>query len=269
MNYFTQVAHFFDLVEKDSRLTPFHISIYWALLHVWNKKHFAESFLISKNEILCLSKIGSEHTYYKRVSELHNWNYFECIPGKNGVVKCKFKLFEFSEQLIAQILESDVFFDSALQICSTAIVDTVELQKCSSTTAIMQQQDCNNASILIRQKRLIRHKDSLEQNHLNDAFKIKEEQRKKVPAKKERNFNSIPNENEIEEFFISNNATKEMGQKFFLYYSETGWVNKNNCPITNWQAAAKRWILNEFPSNTINLTKQVKSKNDRNYDKPF
>jgi hypothetical protein len=268
MNYFTQVAHFFDLVEKDYRLTPFHISIYWALLHVWNKKHFAESFLISKNEILCLSKIGSEHTYYKRVTELHNWGYFECIPGKNGVVKCKFKLYEFSETIINQILETNAFFYPTQQNCSTAIVDILAQQNCSTPTAILHSQDSNNAAILIRQNRLIRHRDSLEQNHLNDAFKSKEE-RKKVAAKKERNFTTIPNELEIDVFFAENNSTKEVGRKFFLYYSEISWVNKNNCPITNWHAAAKRWILNEFPSNPINQAEQVKSQNDRNYDKPF
>jgi len=257
MNYFTQVAHFFELVEKDSRLTPFHISIYWALLHVWNKKHFVESFQISKNEILCLTKIGSERTYYKRVTDLHEWGYLDCMPGKNGVVKSSFTLHVFSREIIAKILETDVFFDPARQKCSAAQLDTVELQKCSPATSEMQSYRCKNAVILIRRNRHIRHKDCLEQNHSINSLK------------KESSGNSIPTEDDVLEFFLTNNSTNEAGQKFFLYYSETGWVNKNNCPITNWQAAAKRWILSEFPKFSPKQTKQIKSKNDRNYDKPF
>lgn len=53
-----------------------------------------------------------------------------------------------------------------------------------------------------------------------------------------------PSQVMCEDFFEQCGKNRELGQKFYLTYSTTGWTY-NNSPIRNWTALAQRWILNE------------------------
>ena len=83
MNYITQINIFYGFVIEDNRLTAFHISMYFGLFQLWNKNRFENPLPISRKEVMIVSKIGSTHTYYKILSELHNWGYIEYVPEKN------------------------------------------------------------------------------------------------------------------------------------------------------------------------------------------
>jgi len=83
MNYITQINIFYGFVIEDNRLTAFHISMYFGLFQLWNKNRFENPLPISRKEVMIVSKIGSTHTYYKILSELHSWGYIEYVPEKN------------------------------------------------------------------------------------------------------------------------------------------------------------------------------------------
>ena len=83
MNYITQINIFYSIVIDDNRLTAFHVSMYFGLFQLWNKNRFENPLSISRKEVMIMSKIGSTHTYYKILSELHSWGYIEYVPEKN------------------------------------------------------------------------------------------------------------------------------------------------------------------------------------------
>jgi hypothetical protein len=106
MNYFNHVNYFYDLVALDKRLQSHHICIYMVLLHIWNKNRFIIPFYAKKKTIMYYARIGSAHTYYKRLKELHSWGYFSYESGKNAIVQCQFYMIEFTEESVQNILNN-------------------------------------------------------------------------------------------------------------------------------------------------------------------
>ena len=49
---------------------------------------------------------------------------------------------------------------------------------------------------------------------------------------------------DVESFFQQNNYPPTEAQKFFNHYQAIGWKIKGITPITDWQAAAQKWMLN-------------------------
>lgn len=83
MNYIKQLTAAFQLIIKDSRLNPTHVSLYMALFQLWNISRFARIFYINKQEVMELSKIGSKSTYHRCLQDLNNWKYIEYLPTHN------------------------------------------------------------------------------------------------------------------------------------------------------------------------------------------
>jgi len=238
MNYFAHVSFFFDLVEKDKRLNTQHICIYIVLLHFWNKNRFEVPFYISKDVLLSFTKIGSTHTYYKRIRELHCWGYFIYEAGKNGVQRSQFFLFEFQEEIVSKIIFNannsqlsleHINTDVNMHRCENA---TLQVQKCYSTDANVLLYSSKNATIYNTDTSI--HKDSYDIDFLKNKSEVKKEN--EFP----------PNEELVKQFFIENNMSETVSQKFYLYYSSLGWVTKNNRPIVDWQSLALLWIQNEY-----------------------
>jgi hypothetical protein len=83
MNYIRHLTAFFDRVEADDGLNSSHISLYMALFQFWNLNHFENPLSINRNQVMRLSKIGSEHTYHKCLHELDKCGYIKYIPSHN------------------------------------------------------------------------------------------------------------------------------------------------------------------------------------------
>ena len=83
MNYIKQLSAVYQLIAKDSRLNPTHVSLYMALFQIWNTTRFAEKFFINRQEVMQLSKIGSNTTYHRCLQDLDNWKYIEYFPSHN------------------------------------------------------------------------------------------------------------------------------------------------------------------------------------------
>lgn len=80
------VMAFFERVAADKRLTPFHISLYLALLHHWRSSGFEEQFPFARKSIQADSRIGSLHTIYRCLRDLAEWGYIQYTTSKNPKV---------------------------------------------------------------------------------------------------------------------------------------------------------------------------------------
>lgn len=61
----------------------------------------------------------------------------------------------------------------------------------------------------------------------------------KPKAKAKKNHMENVNENEIIDYFVSNNYTEESAKKFFSYYSESDWEDRNGNKVKNWKQKAR------------------------------
>jgi hypothetical protein len=96
MNYIKHLNGVFLQFSKDNRLNPTHISLYIGLFQLWNYTRFAEEFYINREEVMKISKIGSNTTYHRCIKELSHWKYILYSPSHNPYKGSKVKLFNFS-----------------------------------------------------------------------------------------------------------------------------------------------------------------------------
>ena len=83
MNYIKHLNKFFEIIEDDERLSPYHISLYLALFQHWNTNRFKNPLIIKRNDLMRVSKIGSLTTYTKCLKELHEFQYLNYSPNFN------------------------------------------------------------------------------------------------------------------------------------------------------------------------------------------
>ena len=83
MNYIKHQTALFERFADDTRVTPYHISLYFALFQLWNKNRFRNPFPIYREEVMFLAHIGSTNTYAKSMRELRDWHYIDYIASGN------------------------------------------------------------------------------------------------------------------------------------------------------------------------------------------
>src|SRR5690554_60329 len=95
VNYIAHLNSFFMTIAKDTRLNPTHISLYMALFNYWNINRFPKDFIIFRDEVMKLSKIGSKSTYHRCLKQLDSWKYIQYIPSHNSFKGSRIRLFIF------------------------------------------------------------------------------------------------------------------------------------------------------------------------------
>lgn len=279
MNFFTQFFAFYEVVAIDNRLKHFHISLYMTILLFWNRNRTSEYVMLQRENTLIYCKIGSLHTYYGALQNLHEWGYIEYFPkpSREKYTKIRLIIFEFTDEDF-QFLDSiaDAFMlhadtdmpQSDANMHSKVHQVDADMPQLDANMhqfdAFLHQTRCISAS-LYKVLKYLKDKESIIKNcnfsNSQNAVQNPKElmldfeekgKRKKIAAKKENDFSDFPTQSETIAFFESNNSSSENAQKFYNYYSAIGWVTKSNIPIVDWQSAAKTWISNQRvqPSNT-------------------
>ena len=95
VNYIRQLSSVNEKFMEDDRLSPWHISMYYALFHFWNLSKFRNPISINRGELMMASKIGSNNTYSKCIKELSKWGYIEYQPSKNPMRGSKVHMYIF------------------------------------------------------------------------------------------------------------------------------------------------------------------------------
>lgn len=81
--YIDHLNRFFEISQRDRRLSSSHFSLYIALFRAWNRSRFKSSFFINRQEIMEVSHLGSRSTYTKAISDLNTFGYIRIDKAGN------------------------------------------------------------------------------------------------------------------------------------------------------------------------------------------
>jgi hypothetical protein len=225
VNYIKHLESIHSKFIEDSRITPFHVSLYMALFHQWNSAMFPEQLSIARSEIMRFSKLGSVNTYTKCLKELHAFGYIEYLPSKNPYVGSLINMYRY---------------DNSSSNCSDNSV-------CLKT----DHSSDNTNETVVRP-----YINSINNNKQLNITNIGRDNSGVVPQPKSKKEIFIPPS--LEEailFFKEKNKTDVDAEKFFNHFESNGWLVGGKSKMKNWQAAARNWILNsdKFQNNTKKL----------------
>lgn len=84
----------------------------------------------------------------------------------------------------------------------------------------------------------------------------------------------VPSLEETTEYFIFKSSTELEANKFFNYYSSTGWLVGGKTKMRDWKAAARNWIMNQDKFKTKTTQQQLQPNNlnvsnNKNYAEPL
>lgn len=267
MNYIRHLTGFFDKIQEDERLNPTHISLYIALFQFWNVNHFRNPISISRNEMMKLSKISAYGTYHKCIKELQEFGYIEYIPSFNPYKGSTVNLFEFDDSddydlpksENEQISKSNHIRKSASSEKLSQTVSEIEqvayqkLNKNHIKNRTGSEQVMNNYHIKIDtgfEQELIPSTNISNNTNYKTEEELAQPQKKlldkkSVKIKIEKQGSKIPPEFfEVQMYFEEKDSTKWEAENFFNHYESNGWLVGGNSPMKNWQAGARKWLLN-------------------------
>lgn len=204
MNYITHIEKINELFVEDNQLSPWHISLYYALFHYWNHAKFPEYVSISRHEMMKASKIGSVNTYLKCLKELETFGYLKYEPSRNPQRGSIIYLFNFDTTNEPVKNNDNTKSDNSTEPGERPYLNSIK-QKKQTKTSVKKQ---SNAS------------------------------------KEKRARFSPPPFKEIEDYFLSQSSTSSEAQKFFNYFESNGWLVGGKTKMKNWKAAARNWMIN-------------------------
>lgn len=263
INYIRHLTAFFAQVQKDDCLHANHISLYMALFQLWNQHHFPITFPVLREDVLSLCRIGSRSTYSRCLKDLERFNYIIYRAAKHPFVPS------------TVTIRTDIFDK---QLSSTESVDVLKsepdtgpkmsrlhAQKCAGNMPIFRPvSDPKMGHIynkhINNNKREGENKLALSKKNSKNEFTNSRHGTDAPGAENEDALTQIPPDlRHVKEFFHVQNYSEQEASKFFHHYQANGWRQGGKTLITDWQAAAHKWMLN------IN---QLKLNSNDHYTKP-
>jgi hypothetical protein len=74
---------FYRKADGDQKISPSHISVYMALVHIFLSRRLKNPIVINRLEIMKRAKINSRNTFGKCLHELHLYGYIDYRPSFN------------------------------------------------------------------------------------------------------------------------------------------------------------------------------------------
>ena len=246
MNYIKHYKKWLDIQVDDKRITCFHFSLYSALFHFWNFNLFQNPFSINRGEIMTYSKIGSINTYHRCMRELSEWNYILYEPSYDRQRGSQVTMYRF-----------DIATDTSIDTASDTATDIAGAQPVSRYINILKHYKHLN------EVNAIAHADN---DAMHFVFREKMRYDKKLPP-------ATPESVEdVIQYFEQEGAGRVDAEKFFNHFESNGWKVGGKAAMKNWQAAARKWILNciDFNNDSKRLTPgNLQSNTDKNFAEPF
>src|SRR5690554_6100065 len=238
--------------SDDERLNPTHVSLYLALFLFWNMNRFRNPISISRSEVMRVSKIGSNATYHRCITDLHKWKYLEYIPSKNPFKGSMVNMFIFEpSDKQASNINSSNSEQVPEQVVEQALVPYIN--SINNTKSINKDKHC---------------KDEL---HSSDtSIPIQLSTRKSFSSKKKKF--TPPSADEVIVYFKEKKGTVSEANKFFNHFESNGWMVGGRAKMKNWKAAARNWITRseEFHSQKLSPAQQRLHVNEnKDYDIPL
>ena len=78
-----RIERFMQRSAGDPRLSPVHVSLYLAIVHLHSGGTTEEPVSVSKETIMNVARISSRQTYSKCLQELHDYGYIRYVASYN------------------------------------------------------------------------------------------------------------------------------------------------------------------------------------------
>lgn len=268
------IKHLLAISEKfidDQRLSPLHISLYYALFQSWNLSMFRNPISVCREELMQASKIGSANTYTKCLKELDEWAYIQYFPSHNPHKGSKIYMYNFNKTT-----------DNGIDNSTNKSNDKTNTQ--SSVKALRPSINSSNSKNnskrykheLTRSKNPKKVLSSGSRNPVEGGKKKKDsgQKRKKDLSHGPESGCAWPLLSQVRTYFIEQKWPLLEAEKFFNHYTSNGWLVGGKTPMKNWQASAKKWMLNKdvfsigHPERSRGAGK-LSTTNDKNYGEPL
>lgn len=246
MNYIKHLTGVFHCMDNDSRLTPYHISLYMVLFRQWNNNRFKNPISIARDEVMKASKIGSVNTYTKTLKELNQFQYIRYLPSYNPHLGSHVYLYSFDNS-------TDNGSDKSSEIAVRPSINIVNNKKMET----------------------LKNENTQAQNFENQSKKMKEMNN----SNPEPNPNTIPPSLEhLIIYFNEKEFSATEAEKFFNYFESNGWLVGGKSPMKDWKAGARNWMLNakKFNQNRAKPVSQsqptpgkLQTDSRKNYEEPL
>lgn len=92
MELFPPLSLFYKAIADDSRIGATHISLYMALLQLWNLNGGRNPVEVRRSVLMKTAKINARHTYNRCINNLHEFGYISYKPSPNGSVSSRVHL---------------------------------------------------------------------------------------------------------------------------------------------------------------------------------
>ena len=163
---------------NDQRISPWHISLYMSLFHIWNSTRFKAEINIRRDELMKLSKIGSANTYSKCLKQLDEWNYIKYTPSKSRFISSKVHMYRFDT---SPDTSPDTTPDTTPDTSCDTTCDTTSDTSPDTTSVHLVRPFLNNT------KHIVNYNKQKENN--NKLYKTKEGEEKKSSPHSSQNKN--------------------------------------------------------------------------------
>ncbi len=269
MNYIKHLTGFFNKIADENKLNPTHISLYLALFQCWNVNRFKNPTGISREEIMKASKINSNATYHKCMKELQTLGFIEYLPTFNPHSSSNVNMINFSEEAKTKPKLEPLTYSNNEPVQKTTLSkNNKAIEQVNEQAYIYnnKQTYLNNINIDIGTNSNFLENENLifEENKEEKSSAKKEEiplaladdnlqiLKKIAESSENKNERQIKNLNSIIpsleltiEYFMFQSSTEIEANKFFNYYSSTGWLVGGKTKMRDWKAAARNWIMNQ------------------------
>lgn len=259
MNYIKHLTGFFNCISNEEIIYPTHISLYLALFQSWNVNRFKNPITISREEMMKASRIASKATYHKCIKELQELGFIEYLPSYNP--------YHGTEVIMHNLSDGKKPQSSSMNGQTKPIIKQVNGQ---DTEHVIEPHIYNNKQTFKNNKN-ISIESNLEDSVGVDFLETGEKEKKSSAKKKE-----SPSLESVKEFFKLENYPEIEAERFFNYYTSTGWLIGGKTPMKDWNAAARNWMLttSKFSINLPQSKEQPRANNlqtqeDKDYAEPL
>ena len=249
---------------NDKRLSPWHISLYYALFFEWNAQGFYNPFTIFRTPMKEYSKIRSNNTYSKCIRELQEFGYIEYFPSHHSFHGSKVNMFTYDTTTGRTIntcvyIKNDTTNDTS---ADTSLVHELRpLLKENKTKEILKT---NKSIVGVKSELKFAQAKTGIKNNLFSHDDLQwaralpspiSKPRKEVKPSAEVFIRTKPTIEEIKSYFLEKESTSLEAEKFFNHFESNGWLVGGKTKMKNWQAAARNWILNsvKFQNSSTSL----------------
>lgn len=233
MNYIRHLSAAFEQMDADTRLTPYHISLYMALFRRWNLNFFRNPISVSRDELMRLSKIGSVNTYTKCLKELDQFGYIRYEPSFNPHRGSLIYLYSFDKG-------SDTGTDTGCEIAVRPYTN--------NTNSLNSENESNLGEPSKKMETGLNDLEMKRKLSPSLANEIPTDDGKKWRQKKKGAAGYGPDipppEDHVKIYFEEKGYPPVEAEKFYNYFESNGWLVGGRSKMKDWKAAARNWMLN-------------------------